>query len=375
MSKTIYVGGVYELDKTSGGSVTRTVTYYPAAGAIRVDGTLYYTLKDHLGSASVVTDGTNGNILGEQRYNPFGETRVPTGSMFTDKLFTSQREMAGLGIYHYGARFYSPKLARFISADTIVPGAGNPQSLNRYAYVLNNPIRYNDPSGHVPADCYGTDYCGGQNSTLLPDLNTDDDGDNGGDGDPDWDDLGNSGYSEWEVNVLQELFNNGGPNAVYGVNYILDNNIHITVDSGWQSGGGSRGAWYEGNNLIVLNVDQGYDMLTMPNEWGLANVIHEARHIEQGKSIASSKFGEMDAWQIGIDVAEHLGWYDDVGWSNRDLDVKYSKTVDSFANAIQANDPGYWNALTEWLPPSITDHICIGLCTFPDFPSNIVLSQ
>jgi len=40
------------VDKTSGGSVTRTVTYYPAAGAMRINSTLYYTLKDHLGSAS-----------------------------------------------------------------------------------------------------------------------------------------------------------------------------------------------------------------------------------------------------------------------------------------------------------------------------------
>ena len=103
-SKTIYVGGVYEVDKDSGGSVTGTTTYYPAAGAMRVDGTLYYVLKDHLGSASVVTDAS-GNVVGEQRYYPFGETRFTSGNMFTDKLFTGQREMAELGIYHYGARF------------------------------------------------------------------------------------------------------------------------------------------------------------------------------------------------------------------------------------------------------------------------------
>ena len=60
--------------------------------------------------------------------------------------------MAGLGIYHYQARFYSPKLGRFLSADTIVPGAANPQAYNRYSYVLNNPIRYNDPTGHVCSD-------------------------------------------------------------------------------------------------------------------------------------------------------------------------------------------------------------------------------
>jgi len=146
-SKTIYVGGVYEVDKTSGGSVTRTVTYYPAGGAMRINSTLYYILKDHLGSASVVTDAS-GNILGENRYYPFGETRLSTGSILTDKLFTGQREMAGLGIYHFNARFYSPKLGRFLSPDTIIPEFANPQSWNRFSYAYNSSIIRNDPTGH-----------------------------------------------------------------------------------------------------------------------------------------------------------------------------------------------------------------------------------
>jgi len=37
--------------------------------------------------------------------------------------------------------------------DTIVPEPGNPQALNRYSYVLNNPLRYNDPSGHAFSEC------------------------------------------------------------------------------------------------------------------------------------------------------------------------------------------------------------------------------
>jgi len=164
-SKTLYVGGIYEVDKASGGSVTRTVTYYPVAGAMRINSTLYYVLKDHLGSASVVTDAS-GNILGEQRYYPFGETRLTTGTIYTDKLFTGQREITGLGIYHYQARFYSPKLGRFLSADTIVPGYANPQSLNRYSYVINNPLLYIDPSGNIPIDCWGdSSYC--SNTTIL----------------------------------------------------------------------------------------------------------------------------------------------------------------------------------------------------------------
>jgi hypothetical protein len=47
------------------------------------------------------------------------------------------------------ARYYDPFLARFTQADTIVPEAGNPQGLNRFAYTRNNPVLYTDPSGHT----------------------------------------------------------------------------------------------------------------------------------------------------------------------------------------------------------------------------------
>jgi len=42
----------------------------------------------------------------------------------------------------------NPVLACFIQADTIVPNPADPQSLNRYSYVLNNPLRFVDPTGH-----------------------------------------------------------------------------------------------------------------------------------------------------------------------------------------------------------------------------------
>ncbi len=145
-SRTIYVGNVYEVDKNSGGAVTRTVTYYPAGGAMRIDGNVYYVLKDRLGSAYATTDAS-GNVVGEMRYYAFGETRLSTGNMFTDRLYTGQRQIAELGIYHFNARFYSPKLGRFLSADTLMSGFANPQNLNRFSYVANNPVRYTDPTG------------------------------------------------------------------------------------------------------------------------------------------------------------------------------------------------------------------------------------
>ena len=48
----------------------------------------------------------------------------------------------------YNARYYDPLLRRFISPDTIVPDPGNPQDLNRYSYVRNNPVMMADPTGH-----------------------------------------------------------------------------------------------------------------------------------------------------------------------------------------------------------------------------------
>jgi hypothetical protein len=51
-------------------------------------------------------------------------------------------------LYWYNSRWYDPLIGRFIQADTLVPQPGNPQSLNRYAYVLNNPLRYVDSNGH-----------------------------------------------------------------------------------------------------------------------------------------------------------------------------------------------------------------------------------
>ncbi len=112
---------------------------------------LTYLHGDHLGSASLATDASGAKITdSDTRYSPYGVTRpglAGTG-LPTDRRFTGQREEVSLGLYDYGARPYAPALGRFLQADTLVPNPANPQSLNRYAYTLNNPLRYTDPSGH-----------------------------------------------------------------------------------------------------------------------------------------------------------------------------------------------------------------------------------
>jgi hypothetical protein len=53
-------------------------------------------------------------------------------------------------LYYYGARFYDPALGRFASPDSIIPQTQGTQAWDRYSYTFNNPVKYNDPSGHCP---------------------------------------------------------------------------------------------------------------------------------------------------------------------------------------------------------------------------------
>jgi RHS repeat-associated protein len=123
----------------------------PASG----ESTLYFLHADHLGSTSLTTCGTGcgtaGAEVSRQWYYPYGSPRAG-GSLPTQRTFTGQyvEDAGALGsLMFFNARYFSPYLGRFISADTIVPGAGNPQALNRYSYALSNPLKYIDPSGHV----------------------------------------------------------------------------------------------------------------------------------------------------------------------------------------------------------------------------------
>lgn len=49
---------------------------------------------------------------------------------------------------YYGASYYSPEYRIFVQPDTLFPDPYNPQALKRYAYALNNQVKYTDPSGH-----------------------------------------------------------------------------------------------------------------------------------------------------------------------------------------------------------------------------------
>ncbi len=141
---SIYVGSIFEEDQSG----SRTC-YIDAAGVSvkkKVDGSLYFILKDHLGGAGIITDGS-GNVVTRQYYQPYG-LDDPTGSIENEvdnHKFTGQEEDTETGLYYFNARYYDPALGRFVSAD---PTGG----ANRYAYCGNEPINRIDPSGYFWAE-------------------------------------------------------------------------------------------------------------------------------------------------------------------------------------------------------------------------------
>jgi RHS repeat-associated protein len=126
---------------------------------------VFYRLTDHLGSSSTLV--TQAAVVSGARnyYYPYGGNRG--GAAFNGQYHEAALP-GGEGLSDYGARWYDARLGRFLSADTVVPGAMNPQALNRYSYVYNRPTGLTDPSGHEPIGCYNSNgtICADQGDRL-----------------------------------------------------------------------------------------------------------------------------------------------------------------------------------------------------------------
>jgi len=108
--------------------------------------TLYYVL-DHLGSIRQVIDSNTNVASWSGSEYAFGEDKDSSGDAPINR-FTGKEIDEETGLYYYGARYYSPTLGRFIQADIVRGTLDDPLSLNRYAYVKNNPLKYVDPTGN-----------------------------------------------------------------------------------------------------------------------------------------------------------------------------------------------------------------------------------
>lgn len=102
-------------------------------------------------SARVTTDA-QGAKLGEQGHYPFGDSWYSLNST-TKWQFTSYERDNESGLDYAMFRYDSSRLGRFLTPDPLAGGITNPQSLNRYTYVVNNPTNLIDPLGLCEPGC------------------------------------------------------------------------------------------------------------------------------------------------------------------------------------------------------------------------------
>jgi len=113
--------------------------------------TTYYH-NDLLGSPIAATD-ENGYKLWTEDYKPYGERTI--NNINSDKntmWFTGKPQDTISGLSYFGARYYDPKIGRFMGVDPVGARAGDVHNFNRYVYANNNPYRYVDPDGRAAVD-------------------------------------------------------------------------------------------------------------------------------------------------------------------------------------------------------------------------------
>ncbi len=109
---------------------------------------LYYLYPDALGSTRIIAEA-NGTVCYDSEYTPYGQeiNHTSTCPSTYNYRFTGYELDAETGLNYAVARYYSSRLGRFVSPDPIGGSILNPQSLNRYAYVANDPADLTDPLG------------------------------------------------------------------------------------------------------------------------------------------------------------------------------------------------------------------------------------
>ncbi len=174
------VNAVAAMYQASGSTVLETNYYVFGGQAVAMrrfvddnDQGVELLVGDHLGSTTV-SYAADGSDTRRQYYNPWGQVRHSDPTVVeTDIGYTGQRSDTSTGLMFYNARYYDPAMGRFISADTIIPDPMDPQDLNRYSYVRNNPAKYTDPTGHAidqPGDCGSAEIGIGGECLAGPDT-------------------------------------------------------------------------------------------------------------------------------------------------------------------------------------------------------------
>ncbi|SIS56519.1 RHS repeat-associated core domain-containing protein [Chryseobacterium shigense] len=125
------------------------------------NGSYKFLHKDYIGSILAISDEA-GNKLEQRHFDAWGnfthlqigngaiitdKSSIDNASLLVDRGYTSHEYFAEVGIIHMNGRLYDPLLRRLLNADENIQDPYNTQNYNKYGYVLNNPLMFNDPSG------------------------------------------------------------------------------------------------------------------------------------------------------------------------------------------------------------------------------------
>jgi RHS repeat-associated protein len=135
------------------GNLTNEYIYFGGRRIARreASGTVLYYFNDRMQTNRAMTDST-GHVQQMSEFYPFGGEKVITGTLDNRFKFAGKRRDSETGLDHSPHRMYEQSIGRWLAVDRGRMHLGNPQSLNRYALVLNNPTNLYDALGDDAGD-------------------------------------------------------------------------------------------------------------------------------------------------------------------------------------------------------------------------------
>jgi RHS repeat-associated protein len=314
--------------------------------------TLYFNYSDWLGTERMRTD-LAGNVAESCASLPFGDGQNCTGALEVSPMhFTGKERDSESGLDNFGARYDSSNMGRFMSPDPLLNSGrlGNPQTLNRYAYALNNPLRIVDPTGLWVLD----ESAGGDMS------------------DEDLQAIANDKHNKrhkWAQSALD--FRDEFRDALDSANEAAGSStLSDDQQSAAQAGVDAYGTENDSNGVIVGSNKGGFGATTLLNnndtltvmfggslrgDFLAATVAHEGVHVDQAQTWLAggeSSIGDLNhyareqaAWTVGSSIAQALGmktfaphgggseyqvW--NKGWKAADVQTLRSKGIANILN-------------------------------------------
>ena len=146
---------------------TRYIRGYDLISQKKDTGETYHYLHNAHGDITKLVD-TAGKVQNSYSYDAFGNTTSYSEKVGNKFRYAGEQYDSITGEYYLRARYYDPAIGRFMNEDTYKGQIENPQSMNLYAYCVNNPVINTDPSGHNGAKCNIGQGTGNGNVSNVP---------------------------------------------------------------------------------------------------------------------------------------------------------------------------------------------------------------